>query len=115
MDETRPKPGIFAEPESYDWNQIVDDLNFEQQRDTVAATNGPEHRRAIIGDKRAIDEYGQRTFRPGKAPRRILEALHEPFALAGGSPRRGTSAAARTGRSSGPSRSGRTSRPRRPG
>src|SRR3984957_3717357 len=27
MNETRPKPAIFAEPESYDWNQIVDDLN----------------------------------------------------------------------------------------
>ena len=27
MEEKRPKPAIFAEPESYDWNQIVDDLN----------------------------------------------------------------------------------------
>ena len=27
MERTRPEPASFAEPESYDWNQIVDDLN----------------------------------------------------------------------------------------
>ena len=27
MEATRQQPANFAEPESYDWNQIVDDLN----------------------------------------------------------------------------------------
>jgi uncharacterized protein (DUF169 family) len=27
MELRRPEPANFAEPESYDWNQIVDDLN----------------------------------------------------------------------------------------